>query len=103
MANETCAPTSTPTTLDAWVSLLDAVDLPIPQNSHERVFKTINDSRRSLREIAEVMQDSPALALRLIREANQHVQSSLSEPAEMAMEKLRLSKDFSSKDATMLS
>lgn len=27
------------------------------------------------------MQDSPALALRLIREANQQVQSSLSEPA----------------------
>ena len=82
MANETSAPTSTPTTLDAWAAHLDAVDLPIPQASHARVFKTINDSRRSLREIAEVMQDSPALALRLIREANQQAQSSLSEPAE---------------------
>ena len=82
MANETCAPTSTPTTLDAWVARLDAVDLPIPQNSHLRAYKAINDNRRSLREIAEVMQDSPALALRLIREANQQAQSSLSEPAE---------------------
>lgn len=82
MANETRAPISTPTTLDAWVAHLDAVDLPIPQTSHARVFKTLNDSRRSLREIAEVMQDSPALALRLIREANQQAQSSLSEPAE---------------------
>ena len=82
MTNEASAPTSTPTTLDAWVKRLDAVDLPIPQQSHTRVSKTINDSRRSLREIAEVMQDSPALALRLIREANQQVQSSLSEPAE---------------------
>ena len=82
MANETCAATATPTTLDAWVTLLDTVDLPIPQNSHARVLKTISDSRRSLREIAEVMQDSPALALRLIREANRQTQSSLSEPAE---------------------
>ena len=82
MTNEACAPTSTPTTLDAWVKLLDAVDLPITQQNHARVSKTIGDSRRSLREIAEVMQDSPALALRLIREANQQVQSSLSEPAE---------------------
>ena len=29
MANETRAPISTPTTLDAWVAHLDAVDLPI--------------------------------------------------------------------------
>ena len=77
MANETVPSTVIPASLDAWVSHLDAVRLPIPQRSHVLVAKTLSDSRRSLREIAEVMQDSPALALSLIREANQHAQSSL--------------------------
>ena len=82
MANKTSASTSTPTTLDAWVQRLNDAQLPIAQLNHAQVSAAINDSRRSLRDIAEVMQDSPALALSLIREANQHVQSSLSEPAE---------------------
>lgn len=82
MANETVPSTVIPASLDAWVNHLDAVRLPIPQRSHVLVAKTLSDSRRSLREIAEVMQDSPALALSLIREANQHAQSSLTEPAE---------------------
>ena len=82
MANKNIASTSVPTTLDAWVQRLNNAQLPIPQYSHAQVSAAINDSRRSLRDIAEVMQDSPALALSLIREANQHLQSSLSEPAE---------------------
>lgn len=40
------------------------------------------DSRRSLREIAELMQGSPALVLSVMREANQHTQNSMAEPAE---------------------
>lgn len=82
MANETAQLTETPNSLDAWVAHLDAVALPIPQQSHARVIKALSDSRRSLRDIAEVMQDSPALALSLIRQANQQPQSSLSEPAD---------------------
>ena len=82
MAIEMTTSAPTPSSLDAWVSCLDAVQLPIPLHSHTQVCKAINDSRRSLRDIAEVMQGSPALALSLIREANQHRQSSLSEPAE---------------------
>lgn len=82
MANETGNATPIPNTLDAWVKQLDAVRLPIPQDSHERVCKAINDNRRSLRDIAELMQDSPALALSLIRDANHHTHGSLSEPAE---------------------
>ena len=82
MTSETTSPTSTPATLDAWVERLNAARLPIPQHSHGLVCKALNDNRRSLREIAELIQDSPALALTLIREANQHLQSSLSEPAE---------------------
>ena len=82
MANETTTATNIPSTLEAWVKQLDAVRLPIAQDSHDQVCKAINDNRRSLREIAELMQDSPALALSLIREANHHTHGSLSEPAE---------------------
>ena len=97
--DDNCAPimatdkTIKPSTLNAWVTHLDAVALPIPLQSHALVCNTISDSRRSLREIADVMQNSPALALNLIREANQHTQSSLSEPAdslEVAINRLGL-------------
>ncbi|MEZ0199474.1 histidine kinase, partial [Pseudomonas qingdaonensis] len=40
------------------------------------------DSRRSLRDIAELMQDSPALVLSVMREANHPTNASLAEPAE---------------------
>ncbi|MBF8778944.1 HDOD domain-containing protein [Pseudomonas fulva] len=74
--------TKTPATLDAWVKLLDGIRLPVPKPSHERVLSAINDSRRSLREIAELMQDSPALALGVMREANHRANASQAEPAE---------------------
>ncbi|MBT2339627.1 MULTISPECIES: HDOD domain-containing protein [Pseudomonas] len=82
MANQTHVPTPRPTTLDGWVKLLEGVHLPVPQASHDLVCKAIADSRRSLRDIAELMQDSPALALSVIREANHNPHGSLSEPAE---------------------
>src|SRR3546814_20037988 len=37
---------------------------------------------RSLRDIAELIQDSPALALSVIREANHHTHGNFAEPAE---------------------
>lgn len=82
MANETNVPTLKPTTLEGWVKLLDGVRLPVPQASHDRVCKAIRDDRSSLRDIAELMQDSPALALSVIREANRHTHGSMTEPAE---------------------
>ncbi|MFQ6557255.1 HDOD domain-containing protein [Pseudomonas sp. Lb2C1-1] len=82
MTNETKVPTPRPTTLEGWVKLLNGVHLPVPQASHDLVCKAIADSRRSLRDIAELMQDSPALALSVIREANHHTHGSLAEPAE---------------------
>ncbi|MBV4463312.1 HDOD domain-containing protein [Pseudomonas sp. SWRI79] len=82
MANETNVPMPKPTTLEGWVKLLDGVRLPVPQASHDQVCKAIRDSRSSLRDIAEMMQDSPALALSVIREANRHTHGSMSEPAE---------------------
>ncbi|PWB33019.1 histidine kinase [Pseudomonas sp. SDI] len=82
MPSETIVPTHTPKTLDAWVKLLDGVQLPVPADSHERVKTAIGDSRRSLRDIAELMQDSPALVLSVMREANRHTHESISAPAE---------------------
>ncbi|HEF4760302.1 TPA: HDOD domain-containing protein [Pseudomonas putida] len=82
MVNETNLPTPKPTTLEGWTKLLDGVRLPVPQTSHDRVCRAIRDSRSSLRDIAELMQDSPALALSVIREANRHTHGSMSEPAE---------------------
>jgi len=82
MANETSVPTQKPKTLETWIKLLDGVRLPVPQTSHDRVCKAIADNRSSLRDIAELMQDSPALALSVIREANRHTHGSMSEPAE---------------------
>ncbi|WP_053153649.1 HDOD domain-containing protein [Pseudomonas sp. P1.8] len=82
MANETNVPAPKPTTLEGWVKLLDGVRLPVPQASHDRVRKAINDDRRSLRDIADLIQDSPALALSVIREANRHTHGGMTEPAE---------------------
>ncbi|WP_085695220.1 MULTISPECIES: HDOD domain-containing protein [unclassified Pseudomonas] len=82
MANETNVPHATPNTLEGWVKLLDGVRLPVPQSAHDRVCRAIRDNRSSLRDIAGLMQDSPALALSIIREANRHTQGSMAEPAE---------------------
>ena len=75
-------PTQNPKTLDAWIKLLDGIHLPVPCHSHDRVKSAIADSRRSLRDIAELMQDSPALVLSVMREANRHTHASIAEPAE---------------------
>lgn len=71
-----------PHNLDAWLTLLDSVRLPIPRLSHDKVRAAISDRRRSLRDIADLMQHSPALVLSVMREANRHGASSLVEPAE---------------------
>ncbi|MHC6227697.1 HDOD domain-containing protein [Pseudomonas sp. X10] len=82
MPLDTQFPTRIPPTLDAWVKLLDGVRLPVPKTSHDRVLTAINDSRRSLRDIAELMQGSPALVLSVMREANHPANASQAEPAE---------------------
>lgn len=73
-------PPPVPRTLDAWLKQLTHVLLPVPAESHERVRLALGDSHRSIREIAELIQDSPALALCVLREANQ--QGGQAEPAE---------------------
>ena len=71
-----------PSTLQAWVKLLDGVRLPVPKASHDRVQAALNDSRRSMRDIAELMQGSPALVLSVMREANHPANASQAAPAE---------------------
>jgi hypothetical protein len=82
MPMESKVPTQNPRTLEAWVKLLDGVRVPVPKQSYDRVMNAINDNRRSLRDIAELMQDSPALVLSVMREANHPANASQAEPAE---------------------
>jgi HD-like signal output (HDOD) protein len=70
-----------PQTVDTWLTQLDGIALPVPAIAHAKVQSALNDSRKSLRDIADLMQDSPALVLSVLREANQH-SGGLAEPAE---------------------
>ena len=81
MLPETSTPLAVPKTLDGWLKQLDSIALPVPAISHAKVRSALNDSRRSLRDIADLMQDSPALVLSVMREAN-HQSTGVSEPAE---------------------
>ncbi len=81
MPPETSSQLPVPNTLDAWLKQLDSIALPVPLASHSKVRSALNDSRRSLRDIADMMQDSPALVLSVMREANNHG-TGLTEPAE---------------------
>ncbi|MBS7662228.1 HDOD domain-containing protein [Pseudomonas lalucatii] len=74
-------PTPLPRSIDAWLKQLDRQPLPVPLDSHQRACRALADSRRSLREIADLMQGCPALALCVLREANRK-SGGLSEPAE---------------------
>lgn len=73
--------TQLPRTLDAWLDALDAVVLPAAAVPYARVQRALRDSSLSLRQIAELIQASPALALIVIREANRGA-ATTSKPAE---------------------
>ena len=62
--------TSLPTTLDAWLQKLDVQPLPIPAQQHTQIRLAIEDRNCDLRDIAILLQHSPALALSLLREVN---------------------------------
>ncbi|WP_324733162.1 HDOD domain-containing protein [Pseudomonas paeninsulae] len=81
-----------PRTLKDWLEQLDKHLLPVPVDHHLNVCRALSDSRRSLREIAELMQASPALALSVLREANRQAGSfsAPSESLESALSRLGL-------------
>lgn len=83
---------ASPRSLDSWIKQLDAVRLPIARQHHEMARRTLLNGRKSLREIADSMQASPAIALTILREANRNA-GSFGEPAEsleMALNRLGL-------------
>ncbi|MGH8355284.1 MAG: HDOD domain-containing protein, partial [Pseudomonas sp.] len=83
-------PQPLPRSLDAWLKQLDGVALPVPAVGHERVRRALGDSRRSLREIAELMQNCPTLALSVLREANRAAPDNPAESLEAALSRLGL-------------
>ncbi|GGJ97492.1 HDOD domain-containing protein [Pseudomonas matsuisoli] len=72
---------SIPNNQGAWLKQLDAVRLPIPAERHLQVRRALGDSRRTIRDIADLIQGSPALALAVLREVNKR-QNGLGDPAE---------------------
>lgn len=70
-----------PRSLPAWIKALDAVELPAFAGPHRDACHALRDSSLSMRQIAEVIQVSPVLALNVIREANRDL-GAASEPAE---------------------
>lgn len=81
-----------PQTLDTWLKQLDGIRLPVAASQQELVRRTLVDNRRSLRDICDVIQNIPTIALTLMRAANRSG-SGFSEPAEsleMALNRLGL-------------
>lgn len=73
--------TPLPRTLPAWIKALDAVVLPADANAYAQVQRGLRDSSKSMRQISELIQESPVLALNVIREANQDA-AAANKPAE---------------------
>lgn len=67
--------------LATWLQQLENLPLPVPAEQHERIRHALADSRRSLRELADQLQDCPTLALAILREANR-ARSARDNPAE---------------------
>lgn len=91
-----------PRTLDAWLQHIETLRLPLAQGQHAALRRTLNDSRRSWREIAEHVERCPTFALQVVREANQSG-STLSTPAdslEVALTRLGLKRCDSLLDQT---
>ena len=70
-----------PRSLDAWLQLLGQSCLPLEQAQHTHLRRTLADSRKNWREMADQIELNPTFALQILREANQSIKS-LSEPAE---------------------
>lgn len=80
---------SLPRTLPAWIQALDAVVLPAFADVHAQVLRSLNDSSLSMRQIADIIQESPVLALNVIRDANRNADSP-AESLEVALGRIGL-------------
>jgi hypothetical protein len=87
-------PINYPRTLKDWLKQLDSQLLPASSESLQPLRRALADSNRSRRELADLMQSCPALALSVLREANRK-SSGLSEQTdslEAAISRLGLSR-----------
>lgn len=83
-----------PERLKAWLDQLENLPLPVPLEQRDDIRRALNDSRRSIRDIADLLQDAPTLAFAILREANR-AQSARDNPAEsleVALNRLGLSR-----------
>jgi hypothetical protein len=62
-----------PRTIPAWIKALDDAPLPAFAAVHGKVRQALRDGSNSMRQIAELIQTSPVLALRFIQEANRGI------------------------------
>lgn len=80
---------SLPRTLPAWIKALDAVVLPAFADVHAQVLHALHDSSLSMGQIAELIKQSPVMALTVIRDANRHA-ASPAESLEVALSRIGL-------------
>ncbi len=78
-----------PCTLPAWIKALDAVVLPAFADVHAQVLQALRDSSLSMGQIAELIKQSPVMALTVIRDANRHA-ASPAESLEVALSRIGL-------------
>ncbi|MHB0818873.1 HDOD domain-containing protein [Stutzerimonas stutzeri] len=78
-----------PRTLAAWIKALDAIVLPAFADVHASVQQALRDSSLSMGQIAELIQQSPVMALTVIRDANRHA-ASPAESLEVALSRIGL-------------
>ncbi|HCG40141.1 MAG TPA: histidine kinase [Pseudomonas sp.] len=80
-----------PRTIPAWIKALDDAPLPAFAGVHGKVRLALRDSSKSMRQIAELIHDSPVLALRFIQEANRGIgDSQPAESLEVALSRIGL-------------
>ncbi len=80
-----------PRTIPAWIKALDDAPLPAFAGVHGKVRLALRDSSKSMRQIAELIQDSPVLALRFIQGANRDIgDSQPAESLEVALSRIGL-------------
>lgn len=80
---------SFPRTLAAWIKALDAIVLPAFADTHDSVRQALHDNSLSMGQIAELIQQSPVMALTVIRDANRHA-ASPAESLEVALSRIGL-------------
>lgn len=82
-----------PRTIPAWIKALDDAPLPAFASVHGKVRLALRDSSKSMRQIAELIQDSPVLALRFIQEANRGIgDGQPAESLEVALSRIGLTR-----------